>query len=69
MMTRILGTATLAAALGASSGAVLEFIAPEEGDFLLVDHEFADAQKGAIGHIRVRSRTGRDTHTIEPMKH
>jgi nitrite reductase (NO-forming) len=56
-------------ALGASSGAVVEFVAPEEGDFLLVDHEFADAQKGAIGHIRVRSRTGRDTHTIEPMKH
>ena len=55
--------------LGASSGAVLEFIAPEEGDYLLVDHEFADAQKGALGHIRVRSRTGRDTHTIAPMNH
>jgi hypothetical protein len=41
--------------LGASNGAVVEFIAPEEQDYLLMDHEFVDAQKG---HIRVRSPTG-----------
>lgn len=55
--------------LGAGSGAVVEFIAPEEGDYLLVDHAFADAQKGALGHIRVRSRTGQTTHDVAPMRH
>lgn len=44
--------------LGASNGAVLEFVVPEEGEYLLVDHEFADAQKGAVGRIQVRSKTG-----------
>lgn len=39
--------------LGASSGAVVEFILPEPGEYILVDHEFADAQKGAVGRIRV----------------
>jgi nitrite reductase (NO-forming) len=44
--------------LGASNGAVIEFLVPEEGEYILVDHEFADAQKGAVGRIRVGSRTG-----------
>jgi nitrite reductase (NO-forming) len=56
-------------ALGASNGAVVEFIAPEEGDFLLVDHEFADAQKGAIGHIRVLPQSGVPTREITQMTH
>lgn len=56
-------------ALGASNGAVVEFIAPEEGDYILVDHEFADAQKGALGHIRVRSRTGERTLPEMTMRH
>jgi nitrite reductase (NO-forming) len=56
-------------ALGASSGAVLEFIAPEEGSYLLVDHEFADAMKGALGRIVVRSKDGTVTRTAAPMKH
>jgi nitrite reductase (NO-forming) len=56
-------------ALGESNGAVVEFIAPEEGDFLLVDHEFADAQKGAIGHIRVLPRSGEPTREITQMTH
>jgi nitrite reductase (NO-forming) len=55
--------------LGASSGAVLEFVAPEEGDYVIVDHEFADAQKGAIGHIAVASRTGKRTRHITTMSH
>lgn len=37
--------------LGASNGAVLEWIVPEEGLYVLVDHEFADAAKGAAGNI------------------
>ncbi len=37
--------------LGASNGAVLEYIAPEPGNYILVDHEFADAMKGAMGKL------------------
>ena len=55
--------------LGASNGAVLEFIVPEEGDYLLVDHEFADVMKGAAGRIRAASATGATTKAVTPMKH
>ncbi|HLR33172.1 MAG TPA: hypothetical protein VK074_11830, partial [Fodinibius sp.] len=37
--------------LGASNGAVMEFIVPEAGHYVLVDHEMADAGKGAQGLI------------------
>lgn len=35
--------------LGASNGAVMEFIVSEPGQYVLVDHEMADMQKGAAG--------------------
>jgi nitrite reductase (NO-forming) len=35
--------------LGASNSAVMEFIVPEAGVYKLVDHEFADAERGAAG--------------------
>lgn len=57
------------ALIGSSNGAVLEFIVPEEGRYVLVDHEFADAQKGAIGQIVATSKTGHSTRSSEPMKH
>jgi nitrite reductase (NO-forming) len=44
--------------LGASNGAVIEFIVPEEGTYVLVDHEFADVQKGAVGRLAALSRDG-----------
>jgi len=37
--------------LGASSSAIVEFIIPEKGKYIMVDHEFADANAGAIGLI------------------
>jgi nitrite reductase (NO-forming) len=37
--------------LGASSGTVVEFMIPEAGKYVLVDHEFADAHHGALGAI------------------
>lgn len=37
--------------LGASSSATIEFIVPEEGIYKLVDHEFADAERGAAGAL------------------
>jgi nitrite reductase (NO-forming) len=57
------------ALIGSSNGAVLEFIAPEEGRYVLVDHEFADASKGAIGQIVVTSPRGTLTVPSEPMQH
>jgi nitrite reductase (NO-forming) len=57
------------ALIGSSNGAVLEFVTPEEGRYVLVDHEFADASKGAIGQIVVTSRRGTLTNPTEPMQH
>jgi nitrite reductase (NO-forming) len=54
---------------GASNGGVVEFIAPEEGNYIMVDHEFADAQRGAVGYIQVRSRTGELTLNLPHMAH
>ncbi len=51
--------------LGASNGAVVEFIVPEEGTYVLVDHEFADVQKGAVGILKALSRAG--TVTRKPV--
>jgi nitrite reductase (NO-forming) len=44
--------------LGASNGAVVEFVVPEPGVYTLVDHEFADATKGALGKIVVGPADG-----------
>jgi nitrite reductase (NO-forming) len=57
------------ALIGSSNGAVLEFIVPEEGRYVLVDHEFADASKGAIGQILALSKSGTMTTHSEPMQH
>ena len=37
--------------LGSSSGAIVEFIVPEPGSYIMVDHHFANASQGAIGLI------------------
>lgn len=37
--------------LGASSGAIVEFVIPEAGVYTFVDHEFADSEMGAKGNI------------------
>ncbi len=37
--------------LGASSGAIVEFVIPEAGTYTFVDHEFADHEIGAAGNI------------------
>ncbi|MEX2640952.1 MAG: multicopper oxidase domain-containing protein [Balneolales bacterium] len=42
--------------LGASNSAVVEFIVPEEGSYVLIDHEFADAEKGATGILKAGPR-------------
>jgi nitrite reductase (NO-forming) len=37
--------------LGSSNSAVVEFMIPEEGAYVMVDHHFANASQGAIGLI------------------
>ena len=37
--------------LGASGSATMDFIVPEEGKYILIDHEFVDAEKGATGTL------------------
>lgn len=46
--------------LGASNGAVMEFIVPEEGSYTLVDHEFADTELGASGLLVAGPREKND---------
>ncbi|MGB7480209.1 MAG: multicopper oxidase domain-containing protein [Burkholderiaceae bacterium] len=37
--------------LGSSSGAIVEFVIPEPGQYIMVDHHFANASQGAIGLV------------------
>ncbi len=37
--------------LGSSSAAIVEFVVPEAGKYIMVDHHFANASQGAIGLI------------------
>lgn len=37
--------------LRASNSAIVEFVIPEKGKYVIVDHEFSDATNGAIGVI------------------
>jgi len=42
--------------LGASGSATVDLIVPEEGKYILIDHEFADAEKGATGTLKAGPR-------------
>jgi nitrite reductase (NO-forming) len=37
--------------LGSSNSAIVEFMIPEKGSYIMVDHHFANASQGAIGLI------------------
>jgi nitrite reductase (NO-forming) len=45
--------------LGSSSGAIVEFMIPEAGDYVMVDHHFANASQGAVGMIAAHGTKGR----------
>ena len=45
--------------LGSSSGAIVEFMIPEAGNYVMVDHHFANASQGAIGLIAAGGDAGR----------
>jgi nitrite reductase (NO-forming) len=50
--------------LGSSSGAIVEFVVPEPGRYIMVDHHFANASQGAVGIINAGA-----TGPAEPEHH
>ena len=42
--------------LGSSNAAIVEFMIPEEGSYIMVDHHFANASQGAIGLISTAAK-------------
>src|SRR5499427_1620184 len=54
--------------LGASSSAIVELPVPDKGDYIMVDHFFANAELGAIGLISVSERTPPPGQAAEPAK-
>ena len=44
--------------LGSSSGAIVEFVIPEAGEYIMVDHHFANASQGAVGMIAAHGPEG-----------
>ncbi len=51
--------------LGSSGGAIVEFMIPEAGNYVMVDHHFANASQGAIGIIAA----GGSPEGTEPEHH
>ena len=45
--------------LGSSSGAIVEFVIPEAGNYVMVDHHFANASQGTVGIIAAGGRRRR----------
>ncbi|MBI3937981.1 MAG: multicopper oxidase domain-containing protein [Betaproteobacteria bacterium] len=43
--------------LGSSNSAIVEFVIPEAGAYIMVDHHFANASQGAIGLIDASGKT------------
>ena len=48
--------------LGSSGGAIVEFIIPEAGSYVMVDHHFANAAQGAVGLIAAGGPAGDPEH-------
>jgi nitrite reductase (NO-forming) len=57
--------------LGSSSSATVEFIIPEAGSYIMVDHHFANASQGAMGLVSTLakpSETELEHHNIPSVK-
>jgi nitrite reductase (NO-forming) len=54
--------------LGASSSAIVEFTVPEKGDYIMVDHFFANAALGAVGLISVSDKAPLAGKAVEPER-
>jgi nitrite reductase (NO-forming) len=42
--------------LGSSNSAIVEFMIPEAGAYIMVDHHFANASQGAVGIIEAGAK-------------
>jgi nitrite reductase (NO-forming) len=47
------------ALLGSSSSAIVEFMIPEDGSYIMVDHHFANASQGAVGLVSTQAKPPR----------
>ena len=57
--------------LGSSSSAIVEFMIPEPGSYIMVDHHFANASQGAIGLVSTEVKppeTELEHHNIPSVK-
>jgi nitrite reductase (NO-forming) len=57
--------------LGSSNAATVEFMIPEAGSYIMVDHHFANASQGAIGLISTETKppeTELEHHNIPSVK-
>jgi nitrite reductase (NO-forming) len=50
--------------LGSSGGTIVEFMIPEAGSYVMVDHHFANASQGAIGIIAAGGEGDPEHHNI-----
>jgi nitrite reductase (NO-forming) len=48
--------------LGSSNSAIVEFVIPEAGSYIMVDHHFANASQGAIGVIEAGMKSEEAAH-------
>jgi nitrite reductase (NO-forming) len=48
--------------LGSSNSATVEFVIPEKGSYIMVDHHFANASQGAIGVIEAGMKSEEAAH-------
>jgi len=54
--------------LGSSNAAIVEYLIPEEGSYIMVDHHFANASQGAIGLVSTVAKPPRqelEHHNLE----
>jgi nitrite reductase (NO-forming) len=57
--------------LGSSNSAIVEFLVPEDGSYIMVDHHFANASQGAIGLVSTAAKpaeTEIEHHNIASVK-
>ena len=57
--------------LGSSNSAIVEFMIPEDGSYIMVDHHFANASQGAIGLISTAAAPAKqelEHHNMEASK-
>ena len=45
--------------LGSSNGAIVEFMVPQDGTYIMVDHHFANASQGAVGIVSTKEQVPR----------